>query len=122
MFVSYKEKLRDPRWQRKKNEVLNRDNYQCFDCKSTTKNLQVHHLDYIQGIDPWEYPMDMLRTLCEKCHEKEKGRIDMERHLATTLMHKGFLMSDLLAFSCKLETDTQFCETLLKVLRDFQER
>jgi len=84
--------------------------------------MEVHHLDYINGLDPWEYTPDMLITLCEVCHDKERGRVNMEKHLATTLKLKGFLLSDLLAFSCKLETSQQFTKALLNTLRDFQER
>lgn len=116
--MTYKEKLRDPRWQRKKNEILIRDNYTCqaFDCGSTTKNLQVHHIEYL-SIDPWEYPNDMLITLCEDCHNKESGREELEKHFATTLKMKGFLMCDLLAFSSKIDTDILFTKSLLTILR-----
>lgn len=120
--MTYYNQLRDPRWQKKKSEILIRDNYTCQNpkCCSTVKNLQVHHLDYISGTLAWEYPNDMLITLCEDCHDAENGRENLEKHLATTLKMKGFLMSDLLAMSCKIETDFVFTQTLLNVLRDFQ--
>jgi|SRR6185437_10813230 len=118
----YKEQLRHPKWQKRKAEILERDNYTCQNkrCQSTEKNLQVHHLDYIQGLMAWEYPDDMLITLCEDCHDAEKGREQLEKHLATTLKMRGFLMSDLLSFSSKLDTDLVFTQTLLNVLRQFQ--
>ena len=118
----YKEQLRNPLWQKKKAKILERDNYTCQNkkCNSTTKNLQVHHLDYLPSILAWEYPDDMLLTLCEDCHDKEKGRENLEKHLATTFKMKGFLFSDLLAFSCKLETDEDFVKILLTALRKYQ--
>lgn len=122
--MTYAEKCKDPRWQKLRNSVLERDKYTCqsFDCRRTDLPLEVHHLDYLPGLNPWEYSPDMLLTLCEKCHDKERGRVKMETHLATTLKLKGFLLSDLLAFSCKLETNQQFTKSLLNILRDFQER
>ena len=32
--------------------------------------LEVHHIDYINGALPWEYPDSWLQTLCEDCHHK----------------------------------------------------
>ena len=121
-FVSYSNQLRDPRWQKKKAKILERDKYTCQNkrCQSTTKNLQVHHLEYIPGILAWEYPDDMLITLCEDCHDAENGRVTLEKHLATTLKMKGFLFSDLLAMASKIETDYIFTQSLLNVLRDLQ--
>jgi 5-methylcytosine-specific restriction endonuclease McrA len=118
--MTYSEKLKDPRWQKRKTSILQRDNFQCQEksCLSTHKTLHVHHLDYIPGIEPWEYPDDMLITLCFECHEKEKDRTRLEFYLSNTLRMKGFLLSDLLALSCKIDTDIQFSETLLKVLRN----
>lgn len=68
---SYAEKLKDPRWQRKRLEIMKRDNFTCQDCRSETKTLNVHHRLYIPGIEPWNYPDYLLITLCEECHKKE---------------------------------------------------
>ncbi len=120
--MTYKEKLRLPQWQKKRNAILDRDSYTCQNptCGCTTKNLQVHHTFYIKGIDPWDYPDDFLKTLCEDCHQKETGREELERHLSNTLKMKGFFVSDLLAMSCKLENDVRFTKFLLHVLRQYQ--
>lgn len=32
----------------------------------------MHHLGYISGADPWQYPDDLLITLCETCHSAEE--------------------------------------------------
>lgn len=64
---SYAEKLKDPRWQKLRLEVLNRDNWTCTNCSSKENNLQVHHLKYCG--EPWETPPEFLTTLCEKCHD-----------------------------------------------------
>jgi transposase len=65
--MSYSEKLKDPRWQKKRLEVFERDKFQCQACDSKDKTLHVHHLKY-EG-EPWESPMEYLETLCEDCHE-----------------------------------------------------
>lgn len=67
---NYLEKLKDPRWQRKKNSILDRDNYTCMKCGDTTTTLHVHHIYYKPNHDPWQYSEDELETLCEVCHEK----------------------------------------------------
>ena len=67
-FTPYKKKLKDPRWQRVRLEVMQRDNWTCTICTSKTKTLNVHHKAYFG--DPWDAPLDALQTLCEECHEK----------------------------------------------------
>jgi 5-methylcytosine-specific restriction endonuclease McrA len=73
IFMTYSEKLRDPRWQRKRLEILQRDNWACLSCGTKTKSLQVHHVAY-RKIEPWDYPDDLYQTLCEDCH-KLRGQI-----------------------------------------------
>jgi hypothetical protein len=68
--VSYLEKLKDPRWQKKRLEILQRDGWACVVCNRTDKNLQVHHNWYVKGASPWEYSSSQLCTLCQACHEK----------------------------------------------------
>ena len=63
----YSEKLKDPRWQKKRLEVFSRDNFTCVYCTDSKSTLHVHHLFYTG--DPWEAPMDILKTLCEDCHK-----------------------------------------------------
>jgi 5-methylcytosine-specific restriction endonuclease McrA len=69
--MTYAEKLKDPRWQKKRLEVLNRDGFACTECGNKTETLHVHHLYYITNRDPWDYPNWALRTLCSECHEFE---------------------------------------------------
>lgn len=65
---TYGDKLRDPKWQRKRLEVLNRDNWTCLMCSDFEANLQVHHKSYDQDKDPWQYKNSNFQTLCEHCH------------------------------------------------------
>lgn len=63
----YSEFLRDPRWQKKRLEVLNRDGWRCLVCGSGDKELHVHHLKYSGR--PWESDLGDLETLCFECHD-----------------------------------------------------
>lgn len=71
----YGRKLRDPRWQKKRLEIMERDGWACVECGADRITLNVHHTRYLRGCAPWEYPSDMLRTLCERCHEAEHGHV-----------------------------------------------
>ncbi len=37
--------------------------------------LHVHHLRYLPGRLPWQYPLEMCETLCAGCHAAEHGEI-----------------------------------------------
>lgn len=63
---SYSDKLKDPRWQKKRLEVFNRDNFTCKMCGDNETSLCIHHLKY--SGNPWETENDFLITLCDKCH------------------------------------------------------
>lgn len=68
--MTYSEKLKDPRWQKKRLEVLARDEWKCRDCRSDKKTLHVHHHRYKSDANPWEYSNLDLGTFCDDCHEK----------------------------------------------------
>jgi hypothetical protein len=69
--MTYSEKLRDPRWQKKRLEIFERDEWCCQKCFDPESPLAVHHFRYIPGIEPWDYPSKLLITLCEECHSVE---------------------------------------------------
>jgi len=79
--MKYSEKLRDPRWQRKRLEVMERDKFTCLACGDRESTLNVHHLQY-HG-EPWEAEMDELETLCETCHEWRTRWNNGQKNLAT---------------------------------------
>jgi 5-methylcytosine-specific restriction endonuclease McrA len=69
-MTSYHDKLLDPRWQRRRLQILLRDNFTCQECFDSKKTIHVHHKIYRFNIDPWDYPDEDLITLCEDCHEE----------------------------------------------------
>lgn len=70
MGKNYAEKLKDPRWQRKRLWVLNRADFTCDNCGDTEQTLNVHHMFYDRNLDPWDYPDYSLHCLCETCHKE----------------------------------------------------
>lgn len=68
--MSYSEKLKDPRWQKFRLKIFERDYWQCMRCDCDNKQLHAHHLRYENGKDPWEYNSEEIVTLCEDCHAK----------------------------------------------------
>jgi hypothetical protein len=70
VMATYSEKLRDPRWQRMRLEVLECAGWACQSCQSSTKTLHVHHKQYIKGREPWEYERTNFEALCEDCHQE----------------------------------------------------
>lgn len=79
MRKRYTEKLLDPRWQRRRLEILNRDEFTCQECGNDEDTLHVHHRYYRRGSEPWEYPDAALVTLCKTCHEYETDLLDKSK-------------------------------------------
>jgi 5-methylcytosine-specific restriction endonuclease McrA len=73
--MTYWEKLKDPRWQRRRLEILQRENFTCEACLGTDTTLHVHHGYYEKGKDPWDYDSATLHCLCEGCHEDTKHEL-----------------------------------------------
>jgi hypothetical protein len=65
------ERYKDPRWQRRRLEVMARAEFRCEGCEATEKTLNVHHKIYRRGAMPWDYADHELSCLCEECHERE---------------------------------------------------
>jgi 5-methylcytosine-specific restriction endonuclease McrA len=67
--LTYKEQLKDGRWQRKRLEIMERDGFKCRCCKSTN-DLTVHHLYYLPNTLLWEYENEGMVTICKTDHDK----------------------------------------------------
>lgn len=91
---AYSAKLRDPRWQKKRLSILERDDFACQSCFDTESTLHVHH-QYYTGGDPWDIPNEALITLCEECHEDE-GQIGAEERqtFVRVFQHHGWLAGE----------------------------
>lgn len=112
--TSYREKLLDPRWQKKRLEILSRDGFTCQICGDTETTLHVHHKFYNNGADPWEYPDGALVTVCADCHEPEaEATKEVSRTLTTTILSCGANSDEMLSVarafnSCRRLTREDF--------------
>jgi len=91
---TYAALLRDPRWQRRRLEIMSRDNFACRDCGNDEETLNVHHLYYRSSFAPWEYSDSALVTWCEPCHEYFS--LTGERRTKTELANDWRLGEDLI--------------------------
>lgn len=96
---TYVEKLKDPRWQKMRLQILERDDFTCLWCGDFESTLHVHHGYYRSGCDPWEYDPSTLHTLCERCHEYwDAAREETAKQLARETPLGLLLLHDLHAF------------------------
>lgn len=92
---SYAQKLKDPRWQKKRLQIMERDNWSCRSCHTDKATLHVHHKYYAFGREPWDYHDDILITLCDRCHEAEEAFKDSIYDMPRVLLCAGFDNSQL---------------------------
>lgn len=72
--MKYRTLLRDPRWQKRRLQIFEHDDWRCQQCGATERELQVHHRWYQRGAAPWESPEEALLTLCVSCHKEREMR------------------------------------------------
>jgi hypothetical protein len=110
----YSEKLRDPRWQKKRLEIMERDGWACQNCFDTESTLCVHHKYYLKDKEIWEYPNRLLITLCENCHEIETvNQTKLDGYFLDEL-HTLFLsasINEIYIGLCNLETVNGYAVT-----------
>ena len=68
--MDYSEQLKSPMWQKKRLEIMERDDFTCQCCGNNDSQLQVHHTYYEYGKKVWEYEDGSLITFCNECHQK----------------------------------------------------
>ena len=91
---SYLEKLKDPRWQKKRLEIFERDNWMCQKCFDEKSTLVIHHKLYLPKTEPWDYPQELLITLCQPCHEEEWQSAQIDQSLLHAV-HSKFFSDDI---------------------------
>ncbi len=83
--MTYAEKLKDPRWQKRRLEVMQKASFACECCYKEDETLHVHHVLYRKGAQPWEYADAELQCLCHKCHKiAEEARNELLAEIANT--------------------------------------
>lgn len=66
--MNYRQLLHTPQWREFRQHVIDTKGYRCDNCGCDTDKPQVHHKGYVWGRMPWQYEVDEVRVLCDKCH------------------------------------------------------
>lgn len=94
--TAYSKLLQDPRWQKKRLKIMERDNFTCCVCGTTDDTLHVHHRYYKSSEGPWDYPDRALVTLCHQCHELHgHGALSGQDHLVTEVLGAGAFFDEM---------------------------
>jgi 5-methylcytosine-specific restriction endonuclease McrA len=67
--MTYKQQLQNPLWQKKRLEIMQRDNFTCLMCNSNKHQLHIHHLYYEKNTEIYNYDNECYLTLCNICHD-----------------------------------------------------
>jgi len=105
----YSELLKDPRWQKKRLQIFERDEWRCVWCEEDEITLHVHHLKYENDKDPWEIDNRWLITVCEDCHDyeyeqrksEEKALLEVMKLCGMSTSHLNYFVSTLFILSQK---------------------
>lgn len=93
--MTYAEKLKHPKWQKKRLEILNRDNFKCQSCLNDEEMLHVHHRVY-NSKEPWDAKNSDLITLCKSCHEWQSDfQKELNSNGVNSLLSSRFLPNDI---------------------------
>jgi hypothetical protein len=117
--MTYSDKLKDPRWQRKRLEIMERDQFTCVLCGSKTKSLNVHHIAYHRNEDPWMTNRNLLITMCEDCHKVEtNARNEGSENLISTLYALGFSQANMFGFGEAISQIAQSAAVTIDAMGD----
>ena len=108
--MQYSDKLKNPQWQKKRLEILQRDEWTCRWCGEKEVSLHVHHVKYKKGKQPWESDNNDLITVCEYCHESEHlYRLEAENSLINELKkYNHSFITEYMIFLHVIETMTPY--------------
>jgi len=95
----YAEKYKDPRWQKKRLEILERDEFTCQICGTKEETLHIHHTYYEKNKEPWEHSSEFLITLCSKCHKNDYDLLPTVIQELIVNIKKHFCCTDIMKIS-----------------------
>ena len=75
--TSRPELLNHPNWHKKKLEIIEKSGFECINCTSKEKTLDVYHSYYVDNLKPWEYPNNSLYCLCGECYNQSQNIITL---------------------------------------------
>lgn len=97
MHMDYKEQIKSPKWQKRRLEIMQKDNFTCQLCGDTESMLNVHHLTYHKDKKIWEYEDWELITLCENCHKEEHSSMDDVINEIESIKSRGVTMREIIS-------------------------
>jgi len=108
MANGYSDKLKDPRWQKKRLKIFERDNWTCQICGSTENSLVAHHLWYFTNTEPWDYDDSYLTTLCEACHIIETDETENATNWIKYSLSRSFFSRGIRSIGFLISANTTF--------------
>ena len=94
---SFEEQIKDPRWQKRRLEIMQRDEFTCQMCGDKESTLHVHHIKYVSGRNYWEYNDWEMITLCAECHSAEhSAKVDFINGIISDLNSIGLMYIEIL--------------------------
>jgi len=99
--MEYKEKLTTKEWIDRRREILVRDLFTCQKCGHRSQRNHVHHVVYIFGREPWNYPDEYLLTLCYNCHYQEHKDEKQLGEIINNMKLSGLFCNEIKSIICK---------------------
>jgi hypothetical protein len=85
----FTDQYKNPLWQKRRLEMLERANYRCSCCQDDESQLHVHHGQYFTGRKLWEYADKELQVLCGTCHEEAHKHLERIKEIVSTVPADG---------------------------------
>jgi hypothetical protein len=73
--ADYSYSYRKKKWLSFREDCLRHAGYKCERCERSDVILQVHHPEYVSGLEPWEYSIEFCEVVCRRCHAEIHGKI-----------------------------------------------
>ncbi|MEE9374531.1 MAG: hypothetical protein V3V00_15860 [Saprospiraceae bacterium] len=120
MNKQWSEQYKDPKWQKKRLEILERDGWKCKNCLSKEKTLHVHHISYDYNKKVWDYHNCRLVSLCDDCHKREHLFMkDAYKNLEIALELKNYIALDIVKLVC---ATLRHKDELIEFISDLEKR
>lgn len=119
--MTYQDQIKSPLWQKKRLEIMEKDNFTCQICGDKETTLNVHHLHYKQGNLIHEYDDKCLITLCENCHKNEYDWQNMKlKDFCEDLMDYNFTMFEIMSVLSTIHIDKHCgrCNSITNICGD----
>ena len=118
--MDYKEQIKSPKWQKRRLEIMERDNFTCQICGCKDKTLHVHHTIYIPKREIWDYEDNQLITLCEDCHNNEHGKYAQTlSEYISEMRYAGFTNYEIINYLAKYSLGIIYPDS--KEIQEFRE-